>query len=147
MGPDCSLRRVCRPCFGGVSVGMAVPQHAEENRVHTDDGPALTHIDNRAPLDEMPTGSFSSSNVHSALYDRGERTLFIRYKRDGADAIYQYWEVPSTTWDSLKSATSKGSYVNSSIAYDFRYALFGRDDFPDRAASVNAKLRRFVYSP
>jgi hypothetical protein len=124
---------------------MAVPPHADDNRVYTRDGPSLTHVDQRAPLDQMPAGSFESSNVHSAIYDFGERTLFVRYLREGADAIYQYWDVPAAEWDGLKLAASKGSYINANIATDYRYALFGRDDFPERSA-LNDQLRRFVYS-
>jgi len=123
---------------------MAVPNHATENRRYADE-PALSHMDNRAPLDTMPAGSFTSSNVHSALYDHGEQSLFIRYKRDGPDAIYQYWDVPVTEWQDLKAAASKGRHVNESIAFSYRYALFGRDDFPDRGRGVeNDLLRRFV---
>jgi len=123
---------------------MAVPNHATENRRYADE-PALSHMDNRAPLDTMPAGSFTSSNVHSALMDLGERSLFVRYLRDGPDAIYQYWDVPATEWQGLKAAASKGSYINSNIAFDYQYALFGRDDFPERGRAVeNDLLRRFV---
>jgi len=126
---------------------MSVPNHPDANQRHGIDAPTLSHTDNRAPLEEMPAGSFTSSNVHSAIYDFGERTLFVRYLREGPDAIYQYWDVPASEWQGLEAASSKGSYINANIAYDYRYALFGRDDFPDRDASVNAKLRRFVYAP
>jgi hypothetical protein len=125
---------------------MAVPDHPAANRVATTGGPGLTHTDQRAPLDTMPAGSFDSSNVHSALYDFGERKLFVRYLREGPDAIYQYWDVPAGEWDALKLAASKGSYINANIAYDYRYALFGRDDFPERAA-CDSRLRNFVYAP
>jgi len=124
---------------------MAVPHHPVENRrFGTDlDVAQLT----RDPLDTMPNATFDSSNVHSALYDWGERTLFIRYLRGGPDAIYQYWDVGPDTWDSLKVAGSKGSYINANIAYDYRYALFGRDDFPDRNALRDDVVTRFVYDP
>lgn len=124
---------------------MAVPDHAAANeRFGTElDAERLE----RAPLDTMPASTFQSSNVHSALYDFGERQLFCRYKRAGPDAIYQYWEVPAREWDGLKLATSKGSYINANIAFDYRYALFGRGDFPDRHAITSDIVTRFVYDP
>ena len=122
---------------------MAVPQHPASNRRFVDETPDLTH----APLDTMPTGSFQSSNVHSALYDFGERELYVRYLRQGPDAIYQYWDVPASEWDGLKSAASKGSYINANVAFEYTYALFGRDDFPERQAMGSDLLRRFVYDP
>ena len=106
---------------------MAVPQHAAENERFGTDPPDPSRRD---PLDTMPTGSFESSNVHSAIYDWGERQLFVRYLRDGPDAIYQYWDVGPDTWDGLKMAGSKGSYVNSQIAHSFTYALFAATSFP-----------------
>jgi len=124
---------------------MAVPDHPASNRrFGTEvDVEALT----RAPLDTMPNGAFQSSNVHSGLYDFGERELYMRYKREGPDAIYQYWDVSASEWQGLKAAGSKGSYINSNIAYDYEYALFGRDDFPERSAIQSDFLRRFVYDP
>jgi len=123
---------------------MAVPDHAAANQRF---GTELdTDTLQRDPLDTMPAGSFQSSNVHSGLYDWGERTLFMRYLREGPDAIY-HWNVGPDTWDSLKLAASKGSYVNANIAYEYEYALFGRDDFPDRHALTDDVVRRFVYDP
>jgi len=119
---------------------MAVPTHPEENRRFPDDVPYPTQRD---PVDTMPNGSFSSSNVHSAIYDFGERTLFVRYLRDGPDAIYQYWDVPAAEWQGLEAAPSKGSYINANIAFDYQYALFGRDEFPDDA-NQNGLFRQFL---
>ena len=123
---------------------MTVPDHAASNERFGTDPPTPSRRD---PLDTMPAGSFDSSNVHSALYDWGERTLFVRYLRDGPDAIYQYWDVPPDTWDGLKLASSKGSFVNSSIAFEFQYALFGRDEFPERTALDSDQWTRFLYDP
>jgi len=126
---------------------MAVPHHPTENRRFVDDGPDVERLETRAPLDTMPTGSFSSSNVHSALYDYGEQMLYCRYLRTGPDAIYQYWGVPASEWQGLTNANSKGSYINANIAFEYRYALYGRDDFPGRHALESDFLRRFVYDP
>ena len=125
---------------------MAVPDHPATNRRFPDEGIDIDALE-RAPLDSMPHGSFQSSNVHSGLYDFGERQLFMRYLRDGPDAIYQYWEVPAQIWSGLVEADSKGSFVNANIAYDYQYALYGRDDFPSQTAMTDDILRGFVYGP
>lgn len=125
---------------------MAVPDHPRENRRFTQGAPDVDSLE-RAPLDTMPAGSFTSSNVHSGLYDFGERDLFMRYKRDGADAIYRYWDVPAQVWNGLVAADSKGSYVNQYIATDYRYSLAGRDEFPARGAISNGLLRQFLHTP
>jgi len=126
---------------------MTVPDHAAKNQRFGVDPPDGDRLDTRAPLDQMPAGSFSSSNVHSGMYDFGERTLFMRYLRDGPDAVYQYWDVPAQVWSGLVEAQSKGTFVNANIAYEYRYALYGRDDFPDRHSMNSDLLRRFVYDP
>lgn len=126
---------------------MAVPSHPSQNRRFIQGEPDFGHLE-RAPLDEMPAGSFQSSNVHSAIYDFGDRTCFVRYLRSGPDAIYQYWEVPARVWNGLVNAASKGSYIHENLAFDYTYALFGRDDFPDRGHGIEHDLmRRFVTSP
>lgn len=110
--------------------------------------PAPGTVDIRAPIDTMPTSSFSSSNVHSALYDFGESELFVRYLRDGPDTICQYWGVPPSTWDGLYEAGSKGSYINANIAYSFTYSKLSASDFPDRGRGLDNDLaRRFVCTP
>jgi hypothetical protein len=123
--------------------GGAIPHAGDLQRF-----PAETPVpDSRDPLDTMPTGTFDSSNVHSALYDYGERRLFLRFLRDGPDAIYAYEDVPVGTWDGLTAAASKGSYVNSQIAFSYEYAKAGRGDFPQRGEIGDDLLRRFVYDP
>lgn len=102
----------------------------------------------RAPLDTMPTSSFSSSNVHSALYDFGTNDLYIRYLRTGPDAIYRYWGVGARAWSALESATSKGGHINRNIAYEYPYALLTKGDFPQRGHGLDNDLaRRFVTTP
>jgi hypothetical protein len=128
---------------------MAVPDHPAANEYHTDFTDALLGK-TRAPLDEMPAGTFQSSNVHSALYDFGTQELFIRYKRTtGADAVYQYVNVGASTWNGLVNANSKGSFVNANIAYNFRYSKVGRDELADVAAQSlgQGRVRRFLTMP
>jgi len=110
--------------------------------------PADAPVEIRAPLDTMPTSSFSSSNVHSALYDYGQSDLYVRYLRDGPDAIYRYWQVGPRTWGGLKDARSKGSYINRNIAYEFPYSLLTMGDFPQQGRGLENDLaRRFVTTP
>lgn len=127
---------------------MAVPTHPAENEYFHDFGDDLVDK-TQAPLEEMPTSTFTSSNVHSALYDYGERELYIRYLRDvGADAIYQYSNVPAREWQALKSAASKGSHINASIAYEYNYAKTGRDELREMARErAGQRVRRFVTTP
>lgn len=125
-----------------LSADIGIP-HEPSNQQPTD-GPVTI----RAPLDTMPASSFSSSNVHSALYDFGANELFIRYKRDGPDAIYQYYNVGARTWTGLVDASSKGGYINENIAYDFLYSLLTTGDFPQRGHGLDNDLaRRFVTDP
>lgn len=122
---------------------MSVPDHPPENR-RSDGGPTQL----RAPIDVMPTSTFSSSNVHSALYDFGQQDLYVRYLRTGPDAIYRYWGVGARTWNGLVDANSKGSYINANIAYAFPYAFLTKGDFPQRGRGLDNDLaRRFVTTP
>jgi len=110
--------------------------------------PADEPVRIRAPIDTMPTTSFSSSNVHSALYDFGEMELFLRFLRDGPDAIYRYQQVPSQVWNGLTSANSKGSFVNQYIAHQYVYTKLTSSSFPDRGRGLKNDLaRRFVCDP
>lgn len=100
----------------------------------------------RAPLEMLD--DFSSSNVHSLLYDFGENELYARYLRDGADAIYKYSGVPAQEWSGLANASSKGGYINRNIAYVYRYSKLGIGGFPDQGQSIEHPIaRRFVTAP
>jgi hypothetical protein len=126
---------------------MAVPDHPARNEYHddfTDDLLAKT----RDPIETMDPGTFDSSNVHSGIYDFGERELFLRYLRTGVDAVYQYRNVPAREWDGLVSAASKGSYINANIAYEYTYAKVGRDEMLDAARQLpQSRVKRFVLTP
>ena len=102
----------------------------------------------RAPIDTMPPTSFTSSNVHSGLYDFGERELYMRYLRDGTDAIYRYQQVGAGEWNGLVHADSKGSYINRNVAYDYLYEKLSASDFPNRGHGLdNDLVRRFITTP
>ena len=102
----------------------------------------------RAPLEEMPTSTFDSSNVHSALYDFGSRELYVRFLRaQMADAIYRYDNLPASEWQGLVSASSKGSYINANIAWDYRYTRINPGDLPGHREIHDQRVRRFVHTP
>lgn len=124
--------------LGGLSI--------EHNPANERDPEAVGQI--RAPLDTMPASSFESSNVHSALYDFGERELFVRFLRDGPDAIYRYRNVPAQVWNGLVNASSKGGFINRNIAYHYVYTKLTSSNFPDRGHGLDNDLaRRFVTDP
>lgn len=128
---------------------MAVPTHPVQNELtYADPGEGIVDKTN-APLDEMPAGTFDSSNVHSALYDFGERELFLRFLRTNEpDAVYQYTNVPASEWQGLVEAPSKGSYVNANIAFEYFYAKTGRDELRATAEDLpQSRVRRFLLTP
>ena len=130
---------------------MAIPEHDPANQYFDDSAGENLANKARAPLDEMPTSTFQSSNVHSGLYDFGERTLWLRFMRTaGADAIYRYDDVPASQWNALVEASSKGSLVNAEIAYEYRYTKVNRPDVTqsvDRSDVVHRMARRFLFTP
>lgn len=126
---------------------MAVPAHPAANEYFHDFSDDLL-AKTRDPIDTMPPGTFESSNVHSAIYDFGTQELTIRYLRDGTDAIYQYVNVSAQVWQGLVDASSKGSYVNQNIAYEFTYSKVGRDELLDPARNLpQGRIRRFILTP
>ena len=126
---------------------MAVPFHPAENEYPGTFADSLPDKTN-APLDEMPASTFDSSNVHSALYDFGTGELFVRYLRDGVDAVYQYRDVPPSEWNGFVQASSKGSYVNANIAYEYTYVKVGRSELMELGRSLpQSRIKRFVLTP
>lgn len=116
--------------------------HPTENERPAPDDWGPDHFSTNAPFDLLNPGDFSSSNVHSALYDFGEQELTIRYQRDGVDAIYLYFGVPASIWNGLVHADSKGGYINRHIAYEFTYSQPAAGGFPDRGYGVGHPLAR-----
>ncbi|MCC7553993.1 MAG: KTSC domain-containing protein [Methanobacteriaceae archaeon] len=54
----------------------------------------------------------SSSNLNSVGYESSSKKLRIEFHSGG---LYEYSGVPSSTYDSLMSASSKGSYFHNNI--------------------------------
>lgn len=111
------------------------------------DGRDLTEFSERMPLESYQWAS-ESSNVHSALYDFGTNDLYVRYKRDGIDAIYAYSFVPATTWQGLVEAPSKGGFINENIAYVYRYEQITLSEWPQQGRGVDRfQARSFLTAP
>jgi len=128
---------------------MAVLDHPYENE-YFDDSAGEDLLDkSRAPLEEMPTSTFTSSNVHSAIYDYGERELFVRYLRaEMADAIYRYTNLGAAEWQGLAEASSKGGYINANIAFEYNYTRINAGSLPDGGREADdQRVRRFVTTP
>ena len=53
-----------------------------------------------------------SSSLSSVGYDARSETLEVEFRNGG---VYRYLEVPEGEWQSLQSAESKGSYLNTHI--------------------------------
>ena len=128
---------------------MAVPEHPFENEYFEEDAGDRLLSKSRAPLEEMPASTFSSSNVHSGLYDFGERELFMRYLRaQQADAIYRYDNVPASEWQGLREAASKGSYINANVAFEYNYVRINRGDIDrEPGEAEDQRVWRFVSTP
>jgi len=60
----------------------------------------------------------SSSNIHSIGYDLNSQTLEIEFHSGG---IYQYFNVPESTYNALMSASSHGSFFSRQIKGRYRY--------------------------
>lgn len=121
---------------------------------HPDDYPAF-HA--RAPIEVLEDGTdFDSSNVHSLLYDFGafapegvdeeaRQMLIARFKRDGADAVYEYEGFPASEWAGLAAAPSKGGYINRNVVGVYSFNRLRLSLWPDSTRSVrNPQARRFL---
>lgn len=64
---------------------------------------------NRIPLD--------SSNLASVGYDSDSLVLEVEFKNG---KVYQYFDVPQSTYDEMMGSASKGSYLNNVVKKQFR---------------------------
>lgn len=60
----------------------------------------------------------SSSNIASIGYDAQSETLEVEFL-DGS--VYQYFNVPSGTYEGLMAASSHGSYLNAHVKGTYQY--------------------------
>lgn len=90
----------------GFEAGM---EAADEARYHANKSSPLP-VENREPTVDM-VSTPDSSCFSSVGYDNG--TLYVTFRDSGS--VYSYEDVPSYVYDELWSASSMGSYYNSSI--------------------------------
>jgi hypothetical protein len=67
----------------------------------------------------MNRTSVVSSNIASIGYDPNTMTLEVEFKNG---SVYQYFDVPESTYQELMTASSVGTYLNQHIKNSFRYA-------------------------
>jgi hypothetical protein len=60
-----------------------------------------------------------SSTIASAGYESSSLTLEVEFKNG---SLYQYYDVPQSTYDEFTASASKGSYLNNVIKKQFRCA-------------------------
>lgn len=103
----------------------------------------------RDPMEMQEDGEdYQSTNVHSLLYDFGDRELVARYYRDGADAVYVYPDFPATEWQGLAEASSKGGYINRNIRDSYGFDRLRIAHFPQQGRGVEHPVaRRFLTQP
>ena len=66
----------------------------------------------------MEREKVDSSSLDSVGYDPRSATLEVEFKNGG---VYRYLEVPEDEWRSLRTAESKGIYLNTHIKPSYRY--------------------------
>jgi hypothetical protein len=59
-----------------------------------------------------------SSVVMTFHYDKDEETLTIRFR---SGAVYEYYDVPQSTYDAFVKAESLGTYLNNEIKGVYPY--------------------------
>ena len=60
-----------------------------------------------------------SSNVAGFCYDEVSQTLTVEFN---SGSRYNYYDVPQHVFEGMKSAESKGRYLNAEIKGAYRYA-------------------------
>jgi hypothetical protein len=60
-----------------------------------------------------------SSNVSGFGYDETSQTLTVEFKNGSR---YDYFDVPVPVYESMKNASSKGTFLAQEIKGNFRYA-------------------------
>lgn len=99
-------------------------------------GAVDTLPDVRTPVDFH---QFSSSNIHSALYDYGSLDLYIRFH---GTRLYAYSFVEEDVWDAWTQAASAGSYHHENIKWDYPYEELSRTDFPQQGRAYDTPQAR-----
>lgn len=59
-----------------------------------------------------------SSNVAGFSYDKAAQVLTVEFNNGSR---YDYYDVPENVFEGMKSADSKGKYLNTEIKGNYRY--------------------------
>jgi len=60
-----------------------------------------------------------SQNINRFGYDEASMVLFVEFKNG---SVYQYFDVPPSVFEQMKSAPSKGQFLAQNIKGAYRYA-------------------------
>jgi hypothetical protein len=60
-----------------------------------------------------------SSNIARYGYDDANQVLHVEFKNG---SVYQYFDVPQSVFEQMKTAPSKGQFLAQSIKGTYRYA-------------------------
>lgn len=60
-----------------------------------------------------------SSNIAGFGYDKGPQVLTVEFKQGGR---YNYYDVPESVYEQMRSAPSKGQFLAQNIKGRYRYA-------------------------
>ena len=60
-----------------------------------------------------------SSNIAGFCYDESNQTLTVEFN---SGTRYNYYDVPHHVFEGMRSAVSKGTYLNANIKGVYRYA-------------------------
>jgi hypothetical protein len=71
----------------------------------------------------MERQSINSEMISTAGYDASSGTLEIEFRKGGA--IWQYLDVPESTWHEFLSAESQGKFWNANVKNRFREVRVG----------------------
>jgi hypothetical protein len=88
-----------------------------------------------------------SSNVHSALFNKGDEDFYVRFLRSGPDDIYVYRDRSRSEWDDFLTATSKGEWIwNHPRDENWPYELLTTRDFAHvEPGDVVREVRQFLF--
>jgi hypothetical protein len=78
-----------------------------------------------------------STVIADMAYDPATQTLSVWFRPSGRR--YDYFEVPTVTYDALRRSPSKGRYFNAHIRDEFEFAPSGNErqpHFSDRAQTI-----------
>lgn len=64
-------------------------------------------------------GTPESSNISRFGYDEDSSTLSVEFNSGG---VYEYYDVPSSVFEGMQAASSKGQFLAQNLKGHYRYA-------------------------